>query len=124
MDWDDIGRENLNAARRVQEAQPRSSVSRAYYAVHSVLAKALTDAGYVPPVNRQTPPHEAQPKLVARYLAHLGRKVVRELRSTIRRLYAARLDADYNRRVSIADDVSLQAVRDAYAVFLMLKVTP
>jgi len=42
----------------------------------------------------------------------------------MRRLYAARRDADYNRRVTIDASVSLQALRDAHAVFLMFEVSP
>jgi hypothetical protein len=90
-----------------------------------VLTQSLLDAGYVPADNRQTPPHHAQAKLIGDYLTpRLGTRVVRELRATVRRLYAARLDADYNRRLTIDVSVSRQAIRDACSVFLMLEVVP
>ena len=124
MDWNDIGRDSLRAARVVRAEHPRSAVSRAYYAAHSVVAQALQDEGYVPPNGRQTQPHDAQANLIRLHLSPRGQRFVRELQSTIRRLYAARLDADYNRRVTIDATVSLQAVRDAHAVLLMFEVGP
>jgi len=124
MTWNDLGRDSLGAARLVQLLHPRSSISRAYYAAHSVLAEALIGQGYTPPVGRQTPSHEAQPGLIRRHFAARGTRFVRELQAVIRRLYAARLDADYNRRVTIDPEVSRQAVRDAHAVFAMLGVLP
>ena len=124
MHWNEIGRDSLRAARAIQDSNARSSISRAYYAAHSVLTEALLNAGYVPPRARQTPPHMLQPALIGQFLNGKGERVVRELRVTVRRLYAARLDADYNRRVTIDSGVSLQAVRDAHAMFLMLEVNP
>jgi hypothetical protein len=124
MDWDGIGRDSLQSARRSHGMHSRSAVSRAYYAAHSVLTHALVDAGYQLAANRQTPPHAAQPNLIGVHLALRGRRFVQELRSRVRRLYAARLDADYNQRVTIDQKVSLQAIRDAYSIFLMLEVQP
>jgi len=124
MEWNDIGRENLRAARLSQTLQARSAVSRAYYAMHAVLTNALIGAGYVPAANRQTPPHNAQPNLIGQHLAAEGHEFVRDLRAICRRLYAARLDADYNRRVTVDARMSLQAVRDAHRAFRMLEVTP
>jgi len=124
MDWNEIGRSSLSAARRVRQEHPRSAISRAYYAAHSVVTTALLDAGYLPEAGRQTPPHTALASLIRRYLIGRGQRLVRELQATIRRLYAARLDSDYNRRVTIDKTVALQAVRDAHAVFGMLEVEP
>jgi uncharacterized protein (UPF0332 family) len=124
MEWNAIGRDSLRAARRSQDDQARSAVSRAYYAFHSVLTDALIAAGYVPAANRQTPPHNAQPNLIGAHFAGRGMQYVRDLRAIYRRLYAARLDADYNRRVTVDARVSLQAIRDAHRAFQMLEVTP
>ena len=124
MDWKEIGRDSLRAARRCQEHHARSAVSRAYYAFHSALTDALTAAGYVPAPNRQTPPHLAQAALIGQHLSGKGAKFVRDLRAVYRRLYAARLDADYNRRVTVDARVSLQSIRDAHRGFMLLEVTP
>jgi uncharacterized protein (UPF0332 family) len=124
MDWTEIGRDCLRAAQRTRDEQVRSAISRAYYAAHSVLAHALIGAGYSPPGQRQTPPHDSQAKLIGRHFAANGPAFVRELRAKVRRLYAARLDADYNRRATMDASVSRAAIRDAHSVFLMLKVQP
>jgi uncharacterized protein (UPF0332 family) len=124
MDWNEIGRDNLSAARGAHATHVRTVISRAYYAAHSVLTQALIDEGYIPERNRQTPPHSAQARLIGLHLAGRGQRFVREMREKIRRLYAARLDADYNRRVTIDSTVSRQALRDAHSVFSMLEVTP
>jgi uncharacterized protein (UPF0332 family) len=124
MEWTDVGRDSLSAARIALKDRPRSAVSRAYYACHSVLAAALEGGGYATPANRQTPPHNAQARLIGLHLAHRGPGFVRDLRAVVRRLYAARLDADYNRRVTVDARVSLQAVRDAHRAFQLLEVAP
>ena len=124
MDWDAVGRDSLAAARELQNSRPRSAVCRSYYAAHAVLASVLVAAGYVPGANRQTPPHEAQAKLIGLHLAARGQRFVRELRTIVRRLYVARIDADYDRRTTVDRSVAKRAVRDAHVVFLMLGVTP
>ncbi|HYO09388.1 MAG TPA: hypothetical protein VER17_10485 [Tepidisphaeraceae bacterium] len=124
MEWDEIGQDSLRAARRAQSEHVRTAVSRAYYAFHSVLTRALIDAGYALAANRQTPPHNAQAKLIGEHFGGRGNHFVRDLRAIYRRLYAARLDADYNRRATVDSRVSLQAVRDAHRAFQMLEVTP
>ena len=124
MEWSEIGRDSLRGARRSQNKHVRSAVSRAYYAVHAVLTGALVNAGYRPAGNRQTPPHNVQPNLIGVHLAGKGDAFVRDLRAIHRRLYRARLDADYNRRATMDSRVSLQALRDAHRAFQMLEVTP
>lgn len=124
MDWNEIGRNSLSAARLANGSHARSSVSRAYYACHAVLTRALVQAGYTPSGSRQTPPHAAQANLIGVYFAGKGDRFVRELRAVIRRLYAVRLDADYNRLASFDKHVSLQAQRDAYRAFRLLEVAP
>ena len=124
MEWNEIGRDNLRAARRARNEHARTAVSRAYYAFHAVLTDALVAAGYELAPNRQTPPHAAQPNLIGEHFGSKGMQFVRDLRAIYRRLYAARLDADYNRRASVDPAVSLQAIRDAHRAFLLLEVTP
>lgn len=124
MDWETIGRDSLAAAREAQSSRPRTAVSRSYYAVHAVLTSALAAAGYVPAANRQTPPHEAQPRLIGLHLAARGQRFVRELRAVVRRLHAARIEADYDRRVTVDRSVAVRAVRDAHVVFVLLEVAP
>jgi uncharacterized protein (UPF0332 family) len=124
MEWNDIGRSSLHAARHAQQSQPRSCVSRAYYAAHSVLTQELVGAGYVPPRNMQTPPHRDQPELIGQYLGSRGPAAVKDLRAAFRRLYKWRLDADYNRGATVDSQLALQAVRQAHEAFRIMQVTP
>jgi len=124
MTWIDIGRSNLEAAKRWAREFPRSSSSRAYYAAHAVLAGSLIRAGYKPGAGRQTPPHDRQGTLISSFLGKLGRRSVRELSAVIRRLYAYRLDADYRQTVSVDTARAKESIRDACTMFRLLGVTP
>ena len=121
MDWIEIGRNNLEAAKRMMTIEPRTATSRAYYAAHAVLAHVLVNAGYVCPPGRQTPPHAAQSRLIERHLGKLGRRGIREARATLTRLHSRRIDADYRRNVTIDQAVSRQAVRDAASLMTLLE---
>ena|SRR5690348_5627803 len=122
MTWSEIGKNNLQAAKRTLQDEPRSSASRAYYAAHVVLAEALVDAGCRLTAGQQTPPHAAQARLIGAHLAHRGASFVREARSAIRRLHARRLDADYRRTVTVDRSIARESVRDASTLFELLEV--
>jgi uncharacterized protein (UPF0332 family) len=122
MTWIEIGRNNLQAAKRTLTDEPRSAASRAYYAAHVVLADALVGHGCPLQAGRQTPPHNAQAKLIGSHLAHRGASFVRELRAVIRRLQARRIDADYKRTVTVDRALALDSIRDASTLFEMLSV--
>jgi uncharacterized protein (UPF0332 family) len=120
MTWADIGRSHLAAAKALVSDHPRSSVSRAYYAAHVVLSEALLTAGYVPPKDRETPPHDGQVKLIGVHLGGLSVGRLRDLRRIIRRTYRRRIDADYRRSVTVASADARDAVRDVSLLFLLL----
>ena len=122
MTWSEIGKSSLKAAKRTLNDYPRSSASRAYYAAHVVLAESLAKAGYLPPFERQTPPHSRQATLVSSHLSQMGPARVRELQSAVRRLYSRRLDADYNQRVTVDPPTARECLRDASTVFKLLGV--
>ncbi len=122
MTWPEIGKNNLRAAKRTLEEEPRSSTSRAYYAAHVVLADVLVQAGYTLSLGRQTPPHAHQAKLVGQHLAHYGVSSVRELRAVVRRLYARRIDADYKQTVTVDRSTAMDSIRDASTLFRLLSI--
>jgi uncharacterized protein (UPF0332 family) len=122
MTWNEIGKNSLQAAKQAKHDFPRSSISRAYYAAHAVLTAALIDRGWIAGADRNTPPHNAQPRHIGQYMAPDGPQVVRELRRLIRRLLDRRLDADYTRTVAVDASMVLDSIRDCSAVFVMLGV--
>lgn len=105
--WREIGQENYAAGRALlQLKQHRSSVSRFYYAAFSLLTHELREAGVTFGDNRETPSHQALPGLVKRHLPMASR---RECLAIIRRLYALRLAADYQRNT--IDEVTARNVQ-------------
>ncbi len=119
--WLEIGLDSFYAAQSLYEQKRyRSSVSRSYYAAFSVVTHHLTKAGARFGGPQETPAHQAVPKLMKLHLPLPQRQLAGSV-SIIRRLYAARLAADYQRRTT--DEVTArEAIRDAIAVFRYLEV--
>lgn len=121
MSWDDLGRNSRRAAQDLKERSPRSCVSRAYYAVFSVLNERLLPQE-APPQSYETHAHRRLPDLIEDHLLAQNPRGRRSLRTTVRRLYNARLDADYRLSRTVDDAIALSAFRDAKAVFQLLGV--
>jgi hypothetical protein len=122
MSWDEMAIDLLKAAKAMLNTHPRSSASRAYYAAHIALAKALEAHGFVPDHGSSTQQHKRQSRLIGQYLGHLGLSGIRLIRQAFSRLYARRIDSDYVRRVTIDREIALESVRDASTVFVALGV--
>jgi uncharacterized protein (UPF0332 family) len=121
MTWTEVGRNCRAAAQLLKEHHPRSSVSRAYYAAFSALNdRLLRHKG--PPLRYETHLHQQIPDLIEAHLLKGSIKSRRALRTTIVRLYKARLEADYKLTRSIDDSVALNALRDAKSVFRVLGI--
>lgn len=99
----------------------RSGVSRAYYAAFSVLNQRLL-RHEDPPGGYETHRHRRIPELIEQYLSPRNAKARRALRTTVVRLYKARLDADYKLTRTVDDAVALNALRDAKSIFRVLGV--
>ena len=98
--WQEIGIDNFRAGRELFDAgRCRSSVSRFYYAAFSLLTHELSVAGADFGEDQETPNHKALPKLIRLHLTLSGRKKM-EMISLVRRLYSARITADYQRRTT------------------------
>jgi uncharacterized protein (UPF0332 family) len=123
MTWDELAIDMIKAAKAMLDTHPRSSASRAYYAAHIALAKALQARGFVPDRGYSTQQHKRQSKLIGQHLGSLGKQGVKELRQAISRLYARRIDSDYVRRVTIDRQIALESLRDASAVLVVLGVS-
>lgn len=72
---------------------------------------------------QETPNHKGLPKLIRFHLTDFSEQQRGDFVRIIRRLYDARIDADYRRRTT--DKITaLNAMRDASRLFEYLKVEP
>ena len=119
--WQEIGLDSFYAAQILYEQQRfRSSVSRSYYAAFSIVTHQLIQAGVGFGGQQETPNHQAVPKLMKQSLALPNRQMVSSI-AIIRRLYAARIAADYQRRTT--DEMTArEAIRDSVVLFRYLEV--
>ena len=112
--WPDIARDNLTAAKVLRDAgHSRSAVSRAYYAVFSVIVARLPD--------ERSPAHRDLPRLVDRHMGDLPEWKRRWLKSLIRGLYRLRLNADYAPAEPIDSAAARDAIRDCSTTFRLLE---
>ena len=133
--WSEIAVGNKRAAQRLSSSQEfsaaqrlraagyyRSSVSRSYYAAFSAATDVLLKSGAVFPAGYECPPHRDVPVLLERHMGQLGRRRLSEVKSAVRRLYSARLEADYRERTRIDEAIARNALRDACTVLRELGV--
>ncbi len=119
--WQKIGQDSFDAAQMLYEQQRyRSSVSRSYYAAFSVITHILVETGVRFGGLQETPTHQSVPKLMKQYLALSNRPMAGSI-AIIRRLYARRIAADYQRRTTDAV-IAREAIRDVVTLFRYLEV--
>jgi hypothetical protein len=120
--WRDVGKENLQAARHLLFASCfRGSVNRSYYAAYSVLTDAFAGRltfGY----GGNNPSHQDIPNLILNNLTALPAYRRREINAACRRLWKARVDADYVPTSLIDRAVAVSALRDSTRIFALLGV--
>jgi uncharacterized protein (UPF0332 family) len=111
--WDEIGRENLVAAKSLsQDARWRSAVSRAYYAAYSAITSAL-EGNAAFPEGRFGPSHDKLPKLVMANAIGLRFFERAKVVKAARRLYRQRIAADYEPPARVELEEARIAVLDA-----------
>jgi uncharacterized protein (UPF0332 family) len=122
MSWKNAGMDAYKAARSLQKERPRSCVSRAYYAVYSIVTHELSRTkGVSFPPDREGPAHALLPKLIDK-LKRMDDKDRRDLKAVLRRLYAARLDADYDPFVTVDASVAWGVLMDANIVLKIFQL--
>lgn len=95
--WPDIAIGNLRAAGDlIRLGQYRSSISRAYYAVFAAATHRLSEAKVNFPKGWAAPHHDQLPDLIKDHLRKLPQDACYRVPNLIRRLYFARLGADYH----------------------------
>ncbi len=125
--WQDMAVDSLRAAKKLRDAGHfRSSVSRAYYAVFCLVTAELCKVTSVGGFGRYAhPPHREMTRFVQNCLrTRMAVGQAEWLNSLIRRLYKARLEADYVCGAAIDLALARDTLRDAHIVFRLLKVQP
>ncbi|MEM1213004.1 MAG: HEPN domain-containing protein [Planctomycetota bacterium] len=126
MTWAQLGRDNYAAAQLLLEAgQLRSSISRAYYAVYSVITHYFSSTRNVDFAYGGNNPSHAQ--MLALALNNLDTKTLseavrRDLRSQVRGMQRRRVIADYAPTHTVDKQDARDQVRSAKYVLRSLGV--
>ncbi|HLX59934.1 MAG TPA: hypothetical protein VKX17_01510 [Planctomycetota bacterium] len=123
MNWAQAARDSYYAAQTLKQ-RPRSCMSRSYFAAYSAVTQALIDSKRVSfPIGFEGPSHRGLSDLIENHLTYLFARVkIREMKAAIRRLYSARLDADYRISATIGETDARNALRDAYWILRELGI--
>jgi hypothetical protein len=121
--WRDIAADSDRASRTLfGDGRWRSSASRAYYALYSLVTGWLHEQGATLHASRGNPAHEDLPKLILRNLSGFSEGQRQRLATAARRLYAQRIAADYvpgftvdetEARLSVAELTVASRIADA-----------
>ena len=121
--WRAISRDSRKAAQRLLEAGCcRSSVSRAYYAAYAAITSALIRQGITLAHDGNNPSHISLPVLVLNNLTFLPLTARFDLNRALRRLYAERVEADYNAAAIVNGGVVIETLRDMNRILTLLDI--
>ncbi len=121
--WQAISFNSRKAAQRLLESECyRSSISRSYYAAYSAITSVLIRQGITLGHGGNNPGHAGLPVLVVNNLTFLPLTVRYDLNKALRRLYRARIDADYDPFVKVDEATALAMLRDLNFVYVLLDV--
>lgn len=96
VQWQAISRSSRKAAQHLLEIDCcRSSISRSYYAAYAALTSALIVQGITFGLGGNNPGHAGLPVYILNNLTALPLTRRFDLNKSVRRLYAARIQADY-----------------------------
>ena len=121
--WQAISLNSRKAAQYLLEVEcDRSSISRSYYAAYAAITSALVRQGITLGHDGNNPGHAGLPTLIVNNLTLLPLSVRFDLNKALRRLYAARIEADYDPVKSIDGTATLAAIRDVNRIFMFLAI--
>ena len=121
--WADLSLDSIAAAKTMHpQGRYRSCISRCYYAAFSAATEELAKVKNIRfEYGRDHPTHRQLPGLARRHLVgRLRSWDLPRLVSALRRLYAARIDADYVRSATIDEELVRNILRDAHTVLRAL----
>lgn len=117
--WQTISKRNLRTAKEVASTDPRSSLSRSYYAAFSALSAVLGGVEGAFPMGWETPRHARLSELI---LLHGDPRWRDSVERDIRVLYRLRLDADYRSTVELGSVEASKAAKVAQQIIYRVGV--
>jgi uncharacterized protein (UPF0332 family) len=119
--WKTVAQDNYSAASALfTQRRWRSAISRAYYAVYSLVGHALSAKGVTMPMGREGPSHKKVPVLVERNLLEL-RDVRWRVSKMVHDMYDYRLAADYKPSDDVGDADARKSLGLMRSVFVFMK---
>ena len=110
LTWKEISDEGLLAAEELRTRKLlKSCVSRAYYSTYSLITSTL-EGKVVFPTGKAGPTHANLPDLILSNLP-LSQNTRHEVKKAVKRLYEARIQADYSKYETTERDV-VDVMRD------------
>ena len=122
VSWTDMARGSHRAAQLLVADDPRSSVSRSYYAAYSAVTAALLAVGVRFRHGWRNPTHDEVPALVMARLTSVSPRIRTRLARGIRRLRKMRVEADYDPAALIDGELARNAFREAGRILSELGV--
>jgi uncharacterized protein (UPF0332 family) len=120
--WIEISLDSFHAAGVLfRTGRWRSCISRYYYAAFSAVSETLRKNGYLR-AGYETPPHREVTRLIDQHLSSFYPKQRRAMKAAIRRMYGARLIADYRSLRTNDRDIAKNMQRDTIELYRMLGV--
>ncbi len=119
--WRAISLNSRKAAQHLLEVECyRSSASRAYYAAYAAITSALVQQGITLGYGGNNPGHTGLPVYVLNNLTALPIASRFEINKALRRLYRARVEADYVTAAVVDRAAAKRSVRDLGRVLQLL----
>lgn len=125
MSWTEMSVEAWKADRSLQKLKKhRASANRFYYSAFSAVTaecrKRTTDFAF----GYEHPAHRSLGREIKKLLTTMTKQDRDDLRDAVKRLYDARIDADYHADAPVGDVIVRNAMRDARFVLDSLGVSP
>jgi hypothetical protein len=120
--WREMSLDNRKAAQQLLLVGcHRSSISRSYFAAYCILTEVFSETVTFSH-GGNNPSHQDLPQLILHNLHALPMHRRMELLAAFRRLWKARVDADYGPKALIGRFEALSAFREANRIFYVLGV--
>ena len=119
--WQIIGLNSRKAAQHFLDLECyRSSVSRAYYAAYAAVTSELVRQGITFGQGSNNPGHAGLPIYILNNLNMLPITVRFEVNKSVRRMYRARIEADYVAAADMDKAAALRVLRDLSRILQLL----